>query len=119
MFSVADPLSVIVTTVDVASVLDPSRAAVTVTSVCPAPSPMVAGSTESVIEAGASSSSVMVVVTDDAPSAGVPPPPPEGLDRATLKVSSSSESVSSVVRTVKDLSAWSARVNVSVPDAAA
>ena len=115
----ADPPSVIVTVVDVASVLSPSSVAVTETVVVAASSPMVAGSTLRVMAVGAVSSSAIVVSTDDVSRLGACPPPPDGLEIVIVKVSPvPSSSVSSVVWTVKVCDPAAVRVNVSVPDLA-
>ena len=93
------PPSVIVTIVDVASVPDPSKVAVTDIVVVAASSPMVSGSAVSVMAVGAVSSSAIVVVIEPVlASVGVSPPPPDGLDNASVNVSSDSASVSSVHR---------------------
>ena len=105
-----------VTTVSEGRVL-PFMVAVTVTDVALSSSPRLLGLALSVMPVGAPSSSVMVVVTDEVPSVGVAPPP-DGLDIVTVNVSSDSSTLSSVVCTVNVLSAWSACVNVSMPDLA-
>ena len=79
-------------------------------------SPRLDGLALSVMPVGAASSSVIVVEIEDVPK-DVAPPPPDGLEMVTVKVSPVPSSiVSSVVWTVKVLSAWSACVNVSVSD---
>ena len=65
--------------------------------------------------------STMVVVTSTSFSVALRvgvAPPPDGLEMDTVKVSLFSARMSSVVLTVNVLSAWSADVNVNVPDAA-
>ena len=56
----------------------------------------------------------MVVVTDAVPRVGAAPPPPEGLEMLTVKVSSGSSEVSSVVCTVKVCEPAAVSVKVKV-----
>ena len=89
-----------VTSVSDSKVL-PFSVAVTVNEVFASSSPTLVGFTVRAIPVGASSSSVIVVLTEEAvPSVGAGPPPPEGPEMETVKVSSCSSRVSSVVCTV-------------------
>ena len=105
----------------VASVrVPPFSVAVTVTDVADSwSSSSVSGSTLSVMPV-ASSSSVMVVVTECAVACrdGAGPPPPVGLSRLTVKVSSDSSMLSSVVCTVKVCGPAAVGLKVSVPEGA-
>ena len=109
-----------VTIVSDASVLSPSRVAVTVTSVAASPSAILSLLSDRVMLVGVPSSSVIMVVTDLAVPLrdGAGPPPPCALEIANVNVSSGSSRASSMVATVTVLSAPSDWVKVSVPEAA-
>ena len=124
MFWVAVPPRVMLTTVSSLRVLPPCSVAVTVMEVASSSSPIVLGLTLRVMSKsvmgvadgvsgmgaappGVSSSSVIVVVTVVLLLSRLAdgPPPPEGLLSVTVKVSSVSSTLSSVVDTVNVLSA--------------
>ena len=96
--------------------MPPFSVALTVTVVAASSSSRVSGSTLRAMPVRASSSVMVVVTLLAVPRLGAGPPPPVGLSRETVKVSSGSSSVSSVVWTVKVCEPAAVWVKVSVPE---